>query len=210
MVGNIFDNIKEPWWLGDRPIPGPRLLPVPLWLSGVCNDCMIIYHRQTNNHVLVFFLGKTVLLCSKLNWCVQTNNHVAMIFLRRGCTRAQPTLQLRWFWALEKFISLLAIFCENQLCTFMILANTIDTSCNCMLFRHNILSPGMCSEAWWRLRSWSTSPVGLSGPAWSLLGGRRRSSVNTFKHLQIKKICILVREAILSAKRMNSVYKGED
>ena len=196
MVGNIFDNIKEPWWLGDRPIPRPCLLSVPLWLSGVCNDCMIIYHRQSNNHVLVFFLGKTVLLCSKLNWCVllfhkQTNKHVA-IFLRRGCTRAQPTLQLRWFWALEKFISLLAIFCENQLCTFMILANTIDTSCNCMLFRHNILSPGMCSEAWWPLRSWSTSPVGRSGPAWSLLGGRRRwvsTPSNTFKlkNLYIRK-----------------------
>ena len=177
MVGNIFDNIKEPWWLGDRPIPGPCLLPVPLWLSGVCNDCMIIYHRQSNNHVLVFFLRQdctpvhqALLMCTFLP---QTNKHVA-IFLRRGCTRAQPTLQLRWFWALEKFISLLAIFCENQLCTFMILANTIDTSCNCMLFRHNILSPGMSSEAWWPLRSWSTSPVGLSGPAWSLLGGRRR------------------------------------
>lgn len=167
------------------------------------SDCqvfaMIAWLSITDNLIIMFwyfFLGKTVLLCSKLNWCVlwfhkETNKHVA-IFLRRGCTRAQPTLQLRWFWALEKFISLLAIFCENQLCTFMILANTIDTSCNCMLFRHNILSPGMCSEAWWPLRSWSTSPVGLSGPAWSLLGGRRRwvsTPSNTFKlkNLYIRK-----------------------
>ena len=192
MVGNIFDNIKEPWWLGDRPIPRPCLLPVPLWLSGVCNDCMIIYHRQSNNHVLVFFLRQDCtpvqqaqLMCT---FVPQTNKQTCCDFSKArlySCAANSPTPVV--LSSGEVYQPAGYFLWESIVCTFMILANTIDTSCNCMLFRHNILSPGMCSEAWWPLRSWSTSPVGRSGPAWSLLGGRRRSSVNTFKHPQIEK-----------------------
>ena len=196
MVGNIFDNIKEPWWLGDRPIPRPCLLPVPLWLSGVCNDCMIIYHRQSNDHVLVIFLRQDCtpvqqaqLMCT---FVPQTNKQTCCDFSKArlySCAANSPT---------PVVLSSGEVY---QPAGYFLWESIVYIHDSCKHYWHwlqlhvsltQILSPGMCSGAWWRLRSWSTSPVGLSGPAWSLLGGRRRwvsTPSNTFKlkNLYIRK-----------------------